>query len=47
MTKLELMTVMYSLEELHEQGHHDSALKVIKKIIAEAESRPQDKKEEK
>ena len=38
MTKLELLTVLYSLEVLHEQGNHEDALKVIKRIIAEAES---------
>jgi len=38
MTKLELLTVLYSLEELHENGQPDAALKVIKKIIREAES---------
>lgn len=38
MTKLELMTVMYSLEKLHEVGQPDAALAVIKKIIKEAET---------
>ena len=37
MTKLELMTVLYSLEKLHEMGHPEEALAVIKRIIAEAE----------
>ena len=36
MTKLELMTVLYSLEKLHEVGKPDEALAVIRKIIAEA-----------
>ena len=38
MTKLELMTVLYSLEKLHEIGQPNEALSVIKKIIAEAEA---------
>jgi len=38
MTKLELMTVMYSLEKLHEVGQPEAALAVIKKIISEAEA---------
>ena len=40
MTKLELMTVLYSLEALHEEGQPEVALAVIKKIIAEAEKHP-------
>jgi hypothetical protein len=39
MTKLELMTVLYSLEKLHEIGQPDAALEVIKKIIKEAEAK--------
>ena len=37
MTKLELLTVLYSLDELHEEGKPESAHKVIKRIIREAE----------
>jgi hypothetical protein len=44
MTKLELLTVLYSLDTLHEAGKPDLAHKTIKRIIAEAETRPQDKK---
>jgi len=44
MTKLELMTVLYSLEKLHEIGQPDAALSVIKKIIAEAETEKKDAK---
>ncbi|MCL2187851.1 MAG: hypothetical protein FWC16_02335 [Defluviitaleaceae bacterium] len=46
MTKLELMTVMYSLETLIESEKPEKALGVIKRIIAEAEKRPQDKNED-
>ena len=45
MTKLELMTVMYSLDTLMEKKDLDAAHSVIKRIIAEAEKRPQDKKD--
>ncbi|MCL1885010.1 MAG: hypothetical protein FWF81_14790 [Defluviitaleaceae bacterium] len=38
MTKLELLAVLYSLDTLHEEGKPDAAHKVIKRIIAEAES---------
>lgn len=38
MTKLELLTVMHSLNELHELKQHEAAHRVIKKIIAEAKS---------
>jgi len=37
---------MYSLETLHEVGKPDEALKVIKRIIAEAENRPQERKDD-
>jgi len=37
-TKLELLTVLYSLDSLHEEGKPDTAHKVIKRIIAEAET---------
>jgi hypothetical protein len=36
MTKLELMTVLYSLKKLHELGNHAAALEVINQIIDEA-----------
>ncbi|MCL1845647.1 MAG: hypothetical protein FWF77_07070 [Defluviitaleaceae bacterium] len=36
MRKLELLTVLHSLKELHEAGRPDSALKVINAIIDEA-----------
>jgi len=38
MTKLELLTVLYSLDSLHEEGKPEAAHKVIKRIIAEAET---------
>jgi len=38
MTKLELLTVLYSLDSLHEEGKPDAAHKVIKRIIKEAET---------
>lgn len=37
MTRLELMTLLLSLEALLEDGKADKALEVIKKVIAEAE----------
>jgi len=40
------MTVMYSLEELLDEDKPDKARRVIKRIIAEAEKRPQDKKDD-
>jgi len=46
MTTLELMTVMHSLKALHEDGKSDSALKVINRIIAEAEKYPMDDDDE-
>ena len=44
MTKLELMTVMYSLDALMEKKDLETAHGVIKRIIAEAE-KTQDKKD--
>ena len=38
MTKLEILTVLYSLDSLHEDGKPDAAHKVIKRIIKEAET---------
>ena len=38
MAKLELMTVLVSLEKLHEAGKPDMALAVIKEILEEARS---------
>ena len=46
MTKLELLTVLYSLDSHLDKRDIDSASKVIKRIIAEAEKRPQDKKDD-
>ena len=37
MTRLELLTVLYSLQALLENGSVDKAKEVIEKIIAEAE----------
>lgn len=37
MTRLELMTLLLSLEALLEEGRSEKALEVIKKVIAEAE----------
>lgn len=37
MTRLELMTLLLSLEALLEEGKAEKALEVIKKVIAEAE----------
>lgn len=37
MTRLELMTLLLSLEALLEEGKSEKALEVIKKVIAEAE----------
>lgn len=37
MTRLELLTLLLSLEALLEDGKADKALEVIKKVIAEAE----------
>lgn len=37
MTRLELMTLLLSLEALLEDGKAEKALEVIKKVLAEAE----------
>ena len=37
MTKYELLAVMYSLDELHNQGLHDAAHSVVQRIIRETE----------
>lgn len=37
MTRLELMTLLLSLEALLEEGKAEKALEVIRKVIAEAE----------
>lgn len=37
MTRLELMTLLLSLEALLEDGKADKALEVIKKVLVEAE----------
>lgn len=37
MTRLELMTLLLSLEALLEDGKSDKALEVIKKVLAEAQ----------
>ena len=37
MTRLELMTLLLSLEALLEEGKADKALEVLKKVLAEAE----------
>jgi hypothetical protein len=37
MTRLELLTLLYSLEALIESDNKDKALEIIKKIIVEAE----------
>jgi len=44
MTKLELLTVLYSLDTLHKAGKPELAHQTIQRIIAEAEKRPQDKR---
>ena len=36
MTRLELMTVLLSIEALLEDGRNEKALEVIKKVLAEA-----------
>lgn len=46
MTKLELLTVLYSLDSHLDKDDITAARAVVKRIIAEAEKRPQDKKEE-
>lgn len=47
MTKLELLTVLYSLDSHLDKGDIKTASGVVKRIIAEAEKRPQDKKDAK
>ena len=47
MTKLELLTVLYSLDALLDNNESDKAKSVVKRIIAEAEKRPQDKNTDK
>ena len=37
MTRLELMTLLLSLEALLEEGKEEKALEVIRKVLAEAE----------
>ncbi len=37
MTRLELMTLLLSLEALLEEGKAEKALEVIRKVLAEAE----------
>ena len=44
MTKLELLTVLYSLDTLMEKKDLDSAHGVVKRIIEQAEKSPGDKK---
>jgi hypothetical protein len=46
MTKLELLTVLYSLDSHLEKDDITSARNVVKRIIAEAEKSPQGKKSE-
>ena len=46
MTKLELLTVLYSLDELHELGQPEAAHKVIKRIINEAEAKKPKERDE-
>lgn len=40
MTRLELLTLLYSLQALLEDGKTDKAKEVIDKIIKEAEQKP-------
>ena len=43
MTRLELLTLLYSLEALIDEGMAEKAKEVIKKVISEAEkTKPQD-----
>ena len=46
MTKLELLTVLYSLDSHLDKKDIDAASGVVKRIIAEAEKRPHGKKED-
>ena len=45
MTKLELLAVLYSLDSHLDKDDLETARKVVKRIIAEAEKRPQDSKD--
>jgi len=47
MTKLELLTVLYSLDSHLDKGDIETASGVVKRIIKEAEKHPQDKKSDK
>jgi hypothetical protein len=47
MTKLELLTVLYSLDSHLDKKDIETASSVVKRIIAEAERRPQDKETKK
>ena len=47
MTKLELLTVMYSIERLCEKKDFEGVEKVVKKIIQEAENNDSNKKSNK
>ena len=44
MTRLELMTMLLSLEKLLEKDMNEEALDVIKKVISEAQNLPKSKK---
>lgn len=39
MTRLEMLTMLYSIEALLETGNPEKALEVIKKVIQEAENK--------
>jgi len=45
MTRLELMTILLSLEALLEDGKAEKALEVIRKVLKEAETIKDDKKD--
>ena len=45
MTRLELMRILLSLEALLEDGKAEKALEVIRKVLKEAETIKDDKKE--
>lgn len=45
MTRLELMTILLSLEALLEDGKSEKALEVIRKVLKEAETIKDDKKD--
>lgn len=45
MTRLELMTILLSLEALLEDGKAEKALEVIRKVLREAETIKDDKKD--